>query len=158
MPGHLAGIGVALCAATTVTVLRVLGPTEARITLMSVTMAVSLAVNGVLMLGDFHVPAATDFMWLTLAGLLAGFGHILLMGATKRAPANRIAPGQYVQILCAVVLGAMFFGEFPDGLAMVGLALVAVSGVFAFLGDGGGIGATPVTIVEGRTPRSGGRD
>ena len=158
LPGHLAAIGVAACSATTVIVLRVLGPTEKRITLMSVAILLPLAVNGVLMLGNFRVPAAGDFIWLASAGLLAGTGGILLMAATRLAPANRIAPGQYGQIVVAIVFGAVFFDEFPDALALAGIALVVLSGLFTFLREEKrGVGDKELTMVGGRTPRSGGR-
>ena len=39
---------------------------------------------------------------------------MLLMAATRAAPANRIAPAQYSQIVWAIILGALFFDEFPD--------------------------------------------
>ena len=42
-------------------------------------------------------------------------------------------PAQYSQIIWAVVFGAAFFGEFPDGIAFVGMAFVAGSGLFTFL-------------------------
>lgn len=133
LPGHLAAAGIALCAATTTIVLRALGPTEKRITLMGTTMLVALAVNGTLMLFDFRAPTAGDLGWLALAGLLAGIAHILFMAATRAAPANRVAPTQYTQMVWAVALGALFFGEFPDLLALAGIALVGASGLFTFL-------------------------
>jgi S-adenosylmethionine uptake transporter len=159
LPGHFAAIGVAVCAATTVLVLRVLGPTEKRITLMGMAMLVALAVNGALMAFEFEVPSGIDLVWLVLAGLLAGAGHILLMAATRAAPANRIAPAQYSQIIWAVVLGAIFFREFPDAVAVAGMALVAVSGIFAFLQErqAGQPARSALTILWGRTPRGGGR-
>lgn len=158
LPGHFAALGVAGCSATTVIVLRVLGPTEKRITLMSVAIVVPLALNGVLMLLDFQTPAPEDFIWLVMAGLLAGLGGILLMAATRLAPANRIAPGQYGQIVVAIVLGAVFFDEFPDALALAGIALIVISGLFTFLREEKrGVGDKELTIIRGRTPRSGGR-
>lgn len=133
LPGHLAAAAIALCAATTTIVLRALGPTEKRITLMGTTMLTALAVNGALMLFQFRTPTPGDIGWLAVAGLLAGVAHIIFMAATRAAPANRVAPTQYTQMIWAVVLGALFFGEFPDLLGLVGLALVGISGLFTFL-------------------------
>ena len=47
--------------------------------------------------------------------------------------ANRVVPAQYSQIIWAVVFGAAFFGELPDSIAFVGMALVVGSGLFTFL-------------------------
>jgi S-adenosylmethionine uptake transporter len=133
LPGHLAAAAVALCGATTVIVLRALGPTEKRITLMGTTIFVALVINGTLMLFDFRPPHAAEIGKLAIAGLLAGVGHVLFMAAVRAAPANRVAPAHYTQIVWAVALGALFFGEIPDPVALCGIALVGVSGLFTFL-------------------------
>ena len=157
--GHLAALGVSLSAATTVIVLRALGPTERRITLMGVVMLAALMVNFVLMLFDFRQPAPADFVRLAAAGLMGGFGHLLLMAALRAAPANRIAPAQYSQIIWAMGLGSMFFGEFPDATALAGIALITLSGLFTFLREEQKGGRWPAvwTIVWTR-PRNGRRN
>jgi drug/metabolite transporter (DMT)-like permease len=133
MPGHFAALGVALCGAVTVLVLRALGPTEKRITLMGVVMALALIVNGALMAFDFRTPTAGEFVRLAAAGLCIGVGHLLIMAALRAAPANRVAPGQYSQMVWAILLGAVFFGEFPDATALAGIGLVCFAGLFTFV-------------------------
>ena len=54
---------------------------------------------------------------------------MLLMLATSLAPASRIGPTQYTQIAWATAIGAFVFGEYPDALAIVGLAVVAGAGL-----------------------------
>jgi S-adenosylmethionine uptake transporter len=133
MPGHLAAAAAALCGAITTVTLRALGPTERRITLMGTAMLASLAVNGVLMTFDYVRPHPLDIGWLAFIGLCAATGHILVMAALRAAPANRVAPGQYSQIVWAIILGAIFFGEFPDPVAIAGIGLVTLSGLFTFM-------------------------
>jgi hypothetical protein len=58
---------------------------------------------------------------------------MFLMAAMREAPANRIAPTQYSQIIWAILLGALFFGEFPDATAFAGIVLVTFAGLFTFL-------------------------
>lgn len=154
--GHLAAVGIALSGATTVIVLRALGPTEKRITLMGSVMLSALAANFVLMFLDYKPPLATDILRCAAAGLLAGLGHILLMAALRAAPASRVAPAQYSQIIWAMILGSMFFGEFPDKIALAGIALVTFSGLFTFLREEQKGGRWPAvwTIVWPRTPRN----
>jgi len=157
LPAHLAATGIAVCGAVTVLVLRALGPTEKRITLMGVVFVAALAVNGAIMLTDFRVPAPTDFLLIAGAGLCGGTGHMLLMAATRAAPANRIAPAQYSQIVWAVTLGALFFGELPDATAFAGIALVTLAGLFTFMREEkrGVKGPRAWTMVWGRS-RNGG--
>lgn len=133
MPGHLAAAGSAVCGAATVLSLRALGPTEKRITLMGVVFAASLVVNGAIMAFNFHIPTMRDFMLAAFAGLCGGTAHVLLMAAVRAAPANRIAPAQYSQIVWAILLGALFFAEFPDAVALAGIALVVFAGIFTFI-------------------------
>ncbi|MGH6924376.1 MAG: DMT family transporter [Propylenella sp.] len=156
--GHLAAVGVSLSGATTVIVLRALGPTEKRITLMGTVMLAALAANFVLMLFDFRPPTPADIFKCAAAGFLAGGGHVLIMAALRAAPANRIAPGQYSQIVWAMILGSVFFGEFPDSIALAGIALVTLSGLFTFLREEQTGGRWPPvwTIVWTRSPRNGG--
>ena len=55
------------------------------------------------------------------------------MAAIRAAPANRVAPAQYSQIVWAILLGALFFDEFPDATAFAGIALVTFAGIFTFI-------------------------
>lgn len=76
------------------------------------------------------VPALTA----PLAGLIAvsalgsAFGNLLLVLANRQAEASVIAPFIYSQIIIATVLGYLVFGEWPDHLALVGLAVIVVAG------------------------------
>ena len=56
-----------------------------------------------------------------------------MMAATRAAPANRVAPTQYSQIFWAVVLGAVFYAEYPDALSLAGIALIGLSGLFTLM-------------------------
>ncbi|TJU83515.1 MAG: EamA/RhaT family transporter, partial [Mesorhizobium sp.] len=44
-----------------------------------------------------------------------------------------IAPTHYSQIVWAVILGALFFQEYPDWLSLVGLAVVGGSGLLTMV-------------------------
>ena len=127
--------------------------------MLGVVFAASLAFNGTLMLFDFQVPTPRDFLLLAASGLCGATANILLITALRMAPVNRIAPAQYSQIVWAVLLGAMFFGELPDGIAFAGIALVTFAGLFTFMREEQRGGRFPPvwTMVWGRSPRSGRR-
>ena len=44
-----------------------------------------------------------------------------------------MAPTHYSQIVWAVILGAMFFREYPDWITLVGLAVVGGSGLLTMV-------------------------
>ncbi|RUT99005.1 DMT family transporter, partial [Mesorhizobium sp. M7A.T.Ca.TU.009.01.3.2] len=68
-----------------------------------------------------------------MAGAFTAGGQFLQLLAMKYAPANRVAPTHYSQIAWAVILGALFFQEYPDGLSLVGLAVVGGAGLLTMV-------------------------
>ena len=133
LPGHLAALGAAFCGAVTVILLRKLGPTEKRVTLVGAVLGGATLVNGVLMIPSFTVPSASVLPVMLLGGVAAGIGHVLIVSAARVTPASRIAPTQYSQIVWAAVLGALFFGEVPDPVAVIGMCVVGFCGLATFM-------------------------
>jgi len=56
-------------------------------------------------------------------------GNLLLLYAYKTAPATRLAPLVYFQLLAAVILGWVFFDTWPAMLTWVGLLIVMGAGI-----------------------------
>ena len=71
----------------------------------------------------------SDVLFLFLLGTLAGVGHWMLIGAFLRAPASLIAPFTYLQMIWATIYGYAIFGQLPDGLSALGMAVIVASGV-----------------------------
>lgn len=46
------------------------------------------------------------------------------------APANIVAPFQYMQLLGSVAVGYLFFGNFPDILGWVGATVIVAGGLY----------------------------
>jgi drug/metabolite transporter (DMT)-like permease len=70
-----------------------------------------------------------DGAFLFVLGLLAGLGHWALISAFLRAPASLIAPFTYLQMIWATMYGYVIFGQLPDGVSAVGMAIIVGSGV-----------------------------
>lgn len=70
-----------------------------------------------------------DGATLVALGLLAGLGHGLLIGAYLRAPASLVAPFTYLQMIWATAYGFLVFGQLPDGVSFLGMAVIVASGV-----------------------------
>lgn len=132
--GHVAALIVALFGAITVLILRHIGRSERRTSLIGIVMIVSLAFNAVMMVvAGFKWPTWHELAFLAGAGTLGGFGNLAILAATRNAPANRVAPTQYCQMAWAVAIGAVFYGEHPDGYVIAGVGLIAWSGLFTFI-------------------------
>jgi len=68
--------------------------------------------------------------WIVLlsTGMLGAVGHLLLIQAYRYAPASLLAPFLYLQIVAATTLGWLVWGHLPDGISLLGIAVVCGSG------------------------------
>jgi drug/metabolite transporter (DMT)-like permease len=132
LPGHLAALAAALCAAGGVIAGRMIGQTEKRFTLIGTVFLATTALAGVLMIPGFAWPTPTQWVLLLAFAATAFVAQALFIVATMYAPADRLGATQYSQILWALVIGAIFFDEWPDALAMFGIAIVIAAGLFIF--------------------------
>ncbi len=91
-------------------------------------------VIGSVVLAPFGLPllpdAAAPVIGLTLAsGLSSMLGNLLLVAATQYAPASRLAPFVYFQLVAATLLGWAVFDDLPDRMALAGLAVIFAAGI-----------------------------
>ena len=127
--GHLAIFGSVFLGAITTIILRHVAPRERRVSLVGLQVFYSALFNGVLMIPLFVMPSLEQLAVFLGIGLMGGTGGLLLIAATKRSPANVVAPVQYSQLIWAIVFGAAFFGEYPDYVAVIGLVIVLAAGL-----------------------------
>ncbi len=67
---------------------------------------------------------------MLLMGLLGTLGHFLLIVAYSRASVVVLTPFLYLQIAFASLGAWLAFGHVPDGWSLIGIALIAVCGVW----------------------------
>jgi drug/metabolite transporter (DMT)-like permease len=72
--------------------------------------------------------SATEWIALSLMGLMGTVGHFLLIQAYRRAPAAAIMPLLYLQIGLAMFAGWVVFQHAPDGVSMLGMVLIGSCG------------------------------
>ena len=77
-----------------------------------------------------HWPAWHVFARCAFIACSATLGHLMIYMGTVRAGAATVAPMTYGQLLGAVMLGWIFFGEVPDPLAWMGAAIIVGAGLF----------------------------
>lgn len=70
--------------------------------------------------------------WLLMLGLGTSFGiaQRMMIAGYARAPAALLAPLSYMQIVSAVVFGIIVFGDIPDIWTMLGIVMIAGSGIY----------------------------
>ena len=131
--GHLGAVFGGLSGAVTIVVMRALGGRERPISLYGAGLFGPLLVCGVLMLPGFAWPGALQWACLAGYGLLAALANVLIMLASRRAPASLVAPPQYSQMLWAILFGATLFGDHPDAATFLGAGIIVASGLLTLL-------------------------
>ena len=80
-----------------------------------------------------RAPSLFEAMLFASLGLFGGLGHFLFTAAFRHAPASLLAPLNYLQLLWAGLLGYLVFGHVPDAVSLLGMAVIAGSGVLVAL-------------------------
>ncbi|RYE74273.1 MAG: DMT family transporter [Hyphomicrobiales bacterium] len=135
--GHLTALICSGSAAFAATITRLVSSQERRISLFMMPTIYTLGFNVAAMLAfGFAWPTLAEFGELLACGVLGGVGYLFYIAALANAQASQVAPIQYTQIVWALVMGALFFNELPDAVALVGLAVIVVAGITGILIDG----------------------
>ncbi|WP_281857138.1 DMT family transporter [Litoreibacter halocynthiae] len=84
-------------------------------------------------------PATADsptWFLILCAGAVAAISYVMIAEAYRTADATALAPFQYLEIVTASALGILVFGDFPDALTGVGIAIILGSGIYIFHREG----------------------
>ncbi|QQS13160.1 MAG: DMT family transporter [Rhodospirillales bacterium] len=75
--------------------------------------------------------------WALLAGiaLVGALAHFALIKALDYAEAGSVQPYSYTLLVWATVLGALVFGDIPDGWTLLGATVIVASGLFTWWYD-----------------------
>ena len=84
---------------------------------------------------SWQAPRDWHLAFLGFAGLFVTLGHVGLLLAYRLGRTAAVAPFFYSFALWAVLSGLLVFGVLPNALALVGIALIAGSGVAIVLLD-----------------------
>lgn len=127
--GHFAALATAICIAVTVTVLRRIAGTERRTSLLVIPQLAGIAFTGAVMTTHYVAPTMPELGLMLISGGFAALGQFALLLAARLAPANVLGQAQYSQLFWAIAAGALFFAEYPDLLAIAGVAVIVVAGL-----------------------------
>ncbi len=132
-------LGVALVFALFMLVTRQIAKVTDPIALQAVSGSLaSLILLPALMFGQFNdiadltlqIPNLTT-AWLMLAiGAVGTIAHLLMTWSLRYAPSATLAPMQYLEIPFATIIGFALFGDFPNGLSALGIAITVAAGLY----------------------------
>ena len=75
-------------------------------------------------------PEGWNWLWLFGVGFWAAVSHMCMTYALKYAPSATLAPLHYSEIVVAVILGYLIFGDFPNAMTWAGIAIIVSSGLY----------------------------
>ncbi len=79
---------------------------------------------------DPVMPQGWAWLWLFGVGFWAAVSHMCMTYALKFAPSATLAPLHYLELVSAVILGYLVFGDFPNLLTWTGIAVIVASGLY----------------------------
>lgn len=135
--GAMSGIGIiyalggALCYALYQILTRKLLSSEPPMRLLFYTALVG-TISMSLFLPSFwgaDLPGPAQALLIASLGFYGGTGHFLLIRAFREAPASTLSPLLYVQLIWAMLLGWLVFGQLPDMPAVAGMLIIGASGL-----------------------------
>lgn len=128
--GAAFALAAALCYAAFQITTRMLAAEDPRVTLFYPALVGSVLMTLTLPFIAWPIDVAWPHVVLILlAGALGTIGHFLFILAFQRAPASGLTPFTYLQIVFATLFGWALFGQFPDGAALAGMAIIGGSGL-----------------------------
>lgn len=75
------------------------------------------------------MPPAADLALMAACGVIAAVGLTLLTYAYRVAPSSTVAPFEYSFMFWGVLWGWLIWGDFPDALGWVGIAVIIGAGL-----------------------------
>ncbi|MCX7288109.1 MAG: DMT family transporter [Rhodobacterales bacterium] len=75
-------------------------------------------------------PSPVNWLWLFGVGFWAAVSHMSMTYALKYSPSATLAPLHYSEIVVAVALGYLIFGDFPNRMTWAGIAIIVASGLY----------------------------
>ncbi|WP_394178173.1 DMT family transporter [Yoonia maritima] len=126
-PGHIAMLGTAVCFAIGYLIAKQLsGEVSAPVIvgMLSITVTIGLAPAAIAV---WVTPTLPQLGWLFLVACFATAGHYAMTLAFAAAPLTVTQPVTFLQLVWAVLLGAVVFGEGVDGWVIFGGAVIMAS-------------------------------
>ena len=95
------------------------------------TTAIILALSGAVTApGGWNALRQVDLIWYGLSACSFVVAHFFMIEAFRHAQVVVVAPFKYVQLIWSILAGLMFWGEMPDPVVFLGIAVISCSGIY----------------------------
>ena len=103
----------------------------------SLVWAALMAVAATTFVGPLYWQWPTAWAWalMIVISLIGAVAHYALIKALDYAEAGAVQPYAYTLLVWVTILGAVIFGDVPDGWTILGAAIVVASGLYTWHHD-----------------------
>ena len=108
-------------------------PAHVPLLVIALANAVFISVSGfgVGLVQGFKTVEAWQLALLLGAGLFVTISYFFIVATVRLGDLSATAPFRYSEVVFAIIAGILVFGEYPDAISYVGMALVIGAGLFA---------------------------
>ena len=128
-PIAFVGLGAGLMGALAMVSIRRMSSSEPTIRIVFYFTVFGTLISAMPLVWSWQSPKVEIWWLLVLMGLLAAVGQFLLTKGYSLAPAAKVGPFSYSNVVFAMVLGWVLWGEGLDFLTWVGAFLICIAGI-----------------------------
>ena len=128
-PIAFVGLGAGLMGALAMVSIRRMSSSEPTIRIVFYFTVFGTLISAMPLVWSWQSPKAEIWWLLVLMGFLAAVGQFLLTKGYSLAPAAKVGPFSYSNVVFAMVLGWVLWGEGLDSLTWIGAFLICIAGI-----------------------------
>jgi len=128
-PIAFVGLGAGLTGALAMVSIRRMSSSEPTIRIVFYFTVFGTLISAIPLVWLWQSPKPEIWWLLVLMGLLAAVGQFLLTKGYSLAPAAKVGPFSYSNVVFAMLIGWILWGESLDSLTWVGAFLICVAGI-----------------------------
>lgn len=129
-PGSLLAFGAgAFLACYFVMTRSIAGQAHAMVTTFQTSLLGGLILSAVIWT-VWQTPTLSQWALFAALAFIATFGHLMIVRAYDHAEASLLAPLAYTEMITSVILGWVFFHDFPDAYTFLGVAILIACAIY----------------------------
>ena len=128
----LASLGTGLCYAIYLIVTRSLKDTDNGLLTLLFTSIVGTIVLSLYLPFVWINPSLNQLLLAVNMGFIAALAHGLIIISYNFSDASKLAPLGYFEIIPNIIIGYIWFSDFPDKYTVLGLLVIILSGIYVF--------------------------
>ena len=128
----LASLGTGLCYAIYLIVTRSLKDTDNGLLTLLFTSIVGTVVLSLYLPFVWINPSLNQLLLALNMGFIAALAHGLIIISYNFSDASKLAPLGYFEIIPNIIIGYIWFSDFPDKYTILGLLVIILSGIYVF--------------------------